>query len=211
VSDLPPTANAGETSTVECEGPDGTPVKLQGSALDELPSRDLSFKWVGPFKEGEGLVYGEAPTVTLPQGANLIDLLVSDEHQTSLPSAITIVVEDTTPPELNVSLSPSVLWPPNHKFIEVSADIEVSDQCNPEVMVKLISIVSNEAEDGLGDGATSPDVQRAELGTDDRTFQLRAERSGTGNGRVYTVTYEVVDLRGNSTRQEANVIVPHNP
>jgi len=77
-------------------------------------------------------------------------------------------------------------------------------------MVRLVSIVSNEPEDGLGDGSTSPDVQGAEFGTDDRTFQLRAERSGPGNGRVYTVTYEALDLNGNINRQEANVIVPNN-
>jgi hypothetical protein len=209
-TDFPPIANAGESSMVECAGPDGTQVRLQGSAHDELPFDDLTFKWVGTFEEGGGVVYGASQTVTLPQGANQLALIVSDEHQNSLPAAITVLVEDTSNPELDVYLSPSVLWPPNHKFVEVSADIEVADLCSHDVYVRLVSIVSNEDEDGRGDGSTSPDIQGAEFGTDDRSFQLRAERSGRGDGRVYTVTYEAEDLRGNITRQEATVTVPHN-
>jgi hypothetical protein len=42
---------------------------------------------------------------------------------------------------------------------------------------------------------------------DDRTFNLRAERSGIGSGRIYTITYEVMDAYGNTTTQSAMVIV----
>jgi endo-1,4-beta-xylanase len=45
-------------------------------------------------------------------------------------------------------------------------------------------------------------------GTDDRTFLLRAERSGRGTGRVYTVTYEAKDATGNTSTGQARVTVP---
>lgn len=70
------------------------------------------------------------------------------------------------------------------------------------------SLCANEADEGLGDGDMPNDVQGATFGTDDREFLLRAERSGLGTGRVYTVTYSVQDGSGNSTVRQATVTVP---
>ena len=44
----------------------------------------------------------------------------------------------------------------------------------------------------------------------ERLRKLRAERSGTGNGRIYTITYMVTDACGNSTTMQVTVSVPHN-
>jgi hypothetical protein len=52
------------------------------------------------------------------------------------------------------------------------------------------------------------DILSAAFNTDDRSFQLRSERSGPGTGRVYTVVYEAADASGNTTRREATVTVP---
>ena len=57
---------------------------------------------------------------------------------------------------------------------------------------------------GNGDGDTVNDI----VIVDDDTFQLRAERAGSGDGRVYTITYEVTDACGNSTLASATVNVP---
>jgi hypothetical protein len=37
---------------------------------------------------------------------------------------------------------------------------------------------------------------------------LRAERSGTGEGRIYTITYKVTDDCGNETFATVTVTVP---
>jgi hypothetical protein len=44
--------------------------------------------------------------------------------------------------------------------------------------------LSNEPDNGLGDGDQPKDIQKANFGTDDRGFELRNERSGTGRGRI---------------------------
>jgi hypothetical protein len=62
----------------------------------------------------------------------------------------------------------------------------------------------------MGDGHTSDDVQGASFGTDDREFLLRAERTGRGTGRIYTVTYEATDASGNLTDATAEVTVSHD-
>jgi hypothetical protein len=118
-------------------------------------------------------------------------------------------VQDITPPTLTVKLSPNSLWPPNHKMKDVTATIVAKDECDPNPQVRLLSIVSNEPDNGLGDGDTAGDVGGAATGTDDRSFQVRAERSGRGNGRIYTVTYEARDVSGNATVRTATVTVAH--
>ncbi len=49
-------------------------------------------------------------------------------------------------------------------------------------------------------------IQDAGVGTTDFEFSLRAERSGTGDGRVYTVTYTATDASGNEASATATVI-----
>lgn len=210
--DLPPSAKVGERLTSECAGPDGTLVKLHGAALDEVPSTRLRFTWTGPFIEGGGIIEGASAAVTLPLGAHLVQLVVSDEHQESPPAFLEASVVDTTPPDLDVVLSPNELWPPNHTLQSIAARIQATDTCSNDVRVRLVSVRSNEPDDALGggDGSTSPDIVGADIGTDDREFFLRAERLGAGAGRVYTVTYEAEDAAGNRTRTEATVRVPHS-
>jgi hypothetical protein len=64
---------------------------------------------------------------------------------------------------------------------------------------------SNEPEDGLGEGDLTPDIL-----IDDDVVHLRAERSGTGEGRTYTVTATVTDLAGNSATAAAICAVRHD-
>jgi hypothetical protein len=113
---------------------------------------------------------------------------------------------DATPPEVNGTLTPGVLWPVNHKYVTVTATVNYSDNADPAPVLDLISVTSNEPDNGLGDGDTENDI----VILDDFTFDLRAERSGTGEGRVYTVTYLVTDACGNSTLASGNVYVPHD-
>ena len=40
--------------------------------------------------------------------------------------------------------------------------------------------------------------------------QLRAEREGNGNGRIYTITTSCTDSGGNSSSQQVEVTVPHD-
>ena len=80
--------------------------------------------------------------------------------------------------------------------------------CDANPAIRLVSITSNEPDNGLGDGDQPQDIQGAAFGTDDREFQLRSERSGPGNGRVYTITYSATDASGNQTLRQTTVTVP---
>jgi uncharacterized protein len=116
------------------------------------------------------------------------------------------VCADIDPPSLTVSASPSVLRPPNHKYVKVTTDVQATDSVDPAPTVSLVSATSSEPDDvpGDADGATTNDVV-----VDGKTsFRLRAERNNNGSGRVYTLTYRAVDACGNSVERAAIVSVP---
>ncbi|WP_248923999.1 OmpL47-type beta-barrel domain-containing protein [Paenibacillus hamazuiensis] len=114
---------------------------------------------------------------------------------------------DKTAPVLQISLDKTELWPPNHQLVPIAATVSASDLLSQVQSIVLTSIVSNEPDDGLGDGATAGDIQGADYGTYDTAFALRAERSGKGGGRIYTVTYTATDKAGNTASASAAVTV----
>jgi len=114
-----------------------------------------------------------------------------------------------SPPEITVTVNPEILWPPNHKMVNIAATVNVEDDFDPNPDWHLLSITSNESEYGPGK-KSYPDIIDAELYTEDTNFHLRAERLGDGTGRIYTITYEAIDESGNSTTAEAYVTVPYN-
>jgi HYR domain-containing protein len=150
----------------------------------------------------------DAPGV-FPMGQTTVTFTAADDSTNAASCASTVSVADTTPPQIQVRVSPATFWPPNHKMIAVTATVTVSDVCDPSVGFELVSITSNEPDNGLGDGDTANDIQDAQVGTADTAFLLRAERSGTGSGRTYTVTYRATDRAGNQATATAMVAVPH--
>ena len=119
-----------------------------------------------------------------------------------------VTVNDTEgPPVGPVSASPNILWSPNHTMNNVALAYEVGvDNCGGGVTCVVSSITSNEPQNGTGDGDTSPDW---EIVSPTRV-RLRAERAGTGTGRVYTITIRCTDGRGNQTFRTTTVTVPHS-
>jgi predicted extracellular nuclease len=107
------------------------------------------------------------------------------------------------PPSATASVTPDVLWPPNHKYVTVTATVDASSDTST---ITLLSVTSNEPDSGLGNGDKANDI----VIIDDFTFKLRAERSGGGDGRIYTITYQVTNVCGNSTIVTTTVTVPHN-
>lgn len=151
---------------------------------------------------------GRADDVVLALGEHVITLKVTDSTGKTSTDEVVVTVVDTRPPVVSLSLTPSRLWPPNHKMVHVTAALTVHE-CGPYT-VSLESVTSSEPDNGLGDGDTSNDIQGVEAGTPDYDFDLRAERAGGGSGRVYTVVYRIVDAGGTETMATARVRVPHD-
>jgi hypothetical protein len=103
---------------------------------------------------------------------------------------------------VDVELSKNVLWPPNHKMVDVTVGYSTTNNCGP--VTCTLSVISNEPVNGTGDGDSAPDWEII----DEHHIRLRAERAGNGSGRVYTITITCGDGSGSSTSTTVNVVVP---
>jgi hypothetical protein len=142
------------------------------------------------------------------KGPNQDAIYAPDAYRSSDHDPVIVGLDtcDEIAPTLEVSVSPDSLWPANHKYVTVKATVVANDDFDPNPTITLVSVTSNEPDNGLGDGDTPNDI----VIVDEYTFKLRAERSGTGEGRIYTITYEVTDACGNVTTMSVAVSVPHN-
>jgi hypothetical protein len=127
------------------------------------------------------------------------------------PMTRTVNVVDSTAPVITLNGNSPVLWPPDHKYQSFSvADfvIAATDSCNTSLGVSSVvisQVTSDELEDSGGDGHTLNDIV---IAADCKSIQLRAERDGGGDGRVYTITFKVTDSSGNVGTATAQVTVP---
>jgi len=197
----PPIANAGPDQTVEQTGPQGAMVTLNGTGSYDPENDTLTYNWTWT----DGSAQGVTPTSLFPAGKTTVTLTVSDGQYTAT-DTVNITVQDTTPPQINATVTPEVLWPPNHKYAEIKANVTAYDIGDPSLEITLVSVTSNEPDNGIGDGNTIYDF----VIVNDFTFNLREERAGTGSGRIYTITYKATDASGNSALASATVTVKHN-
>lgn len=120
--------------------------------------------------------------------------------------SFTVTVNDTEAPVINnISVDPSVLWPANHKMKNVDVSYSSTDNC-PGAVTCTLSVTSNEHVNGMGDGNTGDDWEIV----NNHSVKLRAERSGAGTGRIYTITIRCTDQAGNTGVATTTVTVPHD-
>jgi hypothetical protein len=84
------------------------------------------------------------------------------------------------------------LSPPNHRLVNVSVS-GITDPDGDALRTVVTGVTSDEPTNTKGDGDTPVD---AFLGAADDLVDLRAERTGGGNGRVYIVSFRSEDARG---------------
>jgi hypothetical protein len=124
---------------------------------------------------------------------------------------ITDSASDSTPPVITLHTTEIKLWPPNHRYQNFAVSdfvLSASDSFDASVnlsSVYILNITSDELVKGEGDGNTFKDIV---IGADCKSAQVRSERSSSGDGRVYTITFKVRDASGNSTTATARVVVP---
>jgi hypothetical protein len=105
---------------------------------------------------------------------------------------------------------PALLWPPNHRYHHFALGdcIETVTTCPPGgsgggAAGSIVAICSDEPENTTGDGNTTQDI----VLVDADHFDVRSERRGDSNGRVYTVTFTVAGVPG---LQTCHIGVPHD-
>lgn len=111
---------------------------------------------------------------------------------------------DKTSPTLRLTLDRYIISPANNKMIQIHAIVDAADAGSGIAAIQLTSITSSEPDQTSRSSKKSIDIQNAEYGTYDTTFELRAEIE-TGREREYTITYTAIDKAGNIAEVSAIV------
>jgi sugar lactone lactonase YvrE len=122
-----------------------------------------------------------------------------------------VTVVDTVPPVV-VTKDVAELWPPNHKYHRIELDdciASIQDLCEGPLDIashaQITCCTSDEPDDGTGDDDVAGDC----VIIDSHSVDVRAERIGNSNGRVYTIHYTATDS-SNATEHTCKVGVPHS-
>jgi hypothetical protein len=174
----------------------------------------------GPFSYAWTLdgnpVGGNSPNVTIPTGSlspgsHTVTVTTTGTCGSATQSAILTVNNGT--PVITLSSTSATVWPPNHQYQTFNLTdfvASASSSCDPSVDINDVviqKVSSDEPEDSAtgGDGNTLNDIV---IAANCKSVQLRRERDGGLNGRVYTITFKVTDSFGNSATATVKVNVP---
>jgi streptogramin lyase len=197
----------------ECEGHEWATVNVSWNS-DEPDDSSIT---VEVSSSDDGVIFGPAEVVasgdplTVGDGRYL-KVVVTFERSTAGGSPILydLTIDCNQPPDCSdAAASINTIWPPNHKFVDISV-IGVTDPDGDPITITVDAISQDEPVDTFGDGSFTPDGQG--VGTD--TAEVRAERSGTkkvpGNGRMYHIEFTANDDNGAECVGEVLVGVPHD-
>jgi hypothetical protein len=194
-----------EAPVITLNGPNPMSVECHTSFID--PGATANDSCSGSFAATpSGTVNVNVP------GAYIIIYNATDPSgNPAAPVARTVNVVDTTAPVINLNGAAPVLWSPNHNYVTFSVSdfvTSVTDSCNTSLglsSVVISKVTSDELEDGGGDGSTLNDIV---IAGNCKSVQLRSERDGGADGRVYTIYFTVTDASGNVGTASAMVTVP---
>ncbi|HVQ39609.1 MAG TPA: HYR domain-containing protein [Pyrinomonadaceae bacterium] len=201
---------------------DNTPPTLTVPADSSAPA-DSSCQAAIPNVGDDSTAADNCGAVTITQsplagtlvgpGPHVITVTATDTAGNYTGKNVTFTVIDVTPPTITLNGSVITFWSPNHSYSTVdvaSLVASATDNCDAGVnlgSVYISKVTSDETETGNGNGNTTDDIV---IAADCKSVQLRAERQGGGNGRVYTITFKVVDASGNASTATAKVTVPNS-
>jgi hypothetical protein len=149
--------------------------------------------------DGPTTVNSDAPAV-FPMGTTTVTFTAQDASANPAVATTTVTVADATPPTIaGLMAAPNVLWTPNHKMVPVALSLSASDTCGAAPACGIAAVASNEpVSNPAGDWAVTGPL----------TVNLRAERLGSGSGRVYEITVACTDASGNTWTGTVGVTVP---
>ena len=187
------------------------------SDINPAIDRPIGERFLPPLSHGESSEVSDIELqlpVDLPEGFHHLGACADadgsvaelNEDNNCIANQIVFSLIRNQPPDCtNASPSERYLWPPNHRLVPISI-IGVNDPDGDEVTLSITGITQDEPVNGLGDGDTSPDG----FGVGTAQAEIRVERSGRGNGRVYYISFTADDKKGGTCSGQVIVGVPHD-
>ncbi len=187
-----------------------------GGSVNDYDGDTLTYSWIdsvsGTLVNGTiPAIAGGAPTVLpdtvitggLDLGVHTVTLQVSDGTNTAS-SSVVVEYVDSEAPSIAPVATPNILWPPNDEMTQVLVSANTTDNSGAQPSITVM-LTSNEAQGANIDYS----VENIDQATGIVSLLLRAERSGVGAGREYTVTITATDASSNASSASVVVLVPH--
>jgi hypothetical protein len=190
---------------VECADAAVTAVVLDASASSDPDANIALYGWLRGRRTGALVGFDQRSTVEQALGSQTYVLRVIDALAQADEATTEVTVADRLPPIVSCSVGTPVLNKTDHSLVTVGLMSTAQDRCEGPLPV-TVNVFADEDDDGTGDGNTSPDAVEIDVGT----LQLRAERKGNGDGRVYLIVTEATDGSGNRGFGCCTVGVPHS-
>ena len=202
----PPTADAGPDQEIECTNAVSvTNVVLDGSGSSDLDSNIALYSWLRGSRVGEEVGFDAMSKVEQSLGAETYVLRVIDAFGEADEDTAEVDVVDTIQPVVSCAVATQVVNQTNHNLVNVGLTGTAMDGCEGALPV-TVNVFSDEDDDeNTGDGKHSPDAKDLDVGS----LRLRAERTGSSDGRVYLIVTEATDSSGNRGINCCTVTVPH--
>ena len=229
------TSSVSITDISQAEGDFGESLFVFNVSLDDSDLlEDLTIDWqtingdavaIDDFEAASGTLTFLANTSEITQtisvtvyGDQLVEMNESFNVLLSNPSeflsigksqGIGIILNDDADVELmdcsNAFASPSTLWPPNHKFRTINIE-GITHLQGADFSLTVTGIFQDELVNELGDGSTESDARFLNTAQP----QVRSERSGLGDGRIYELSFSASTVSGDSCEGSVLMGVPHD-
>ncbi len=103
------------------------------------------------------------------------DAYRSSDHD---PVVIGMDICDEIAPELEISLSTDILWPANHKYVDVTATVLATDNFDVAPVVELVSVTSSQDDGGHGEDGENHGEDNEKHGEDGENHGEDDEKHG---------------------------------
>jgi PKD repeat protein len=190
----PPVANPGGPY----QGQAGIPVSFNGLGSVDPGGDPLTFSW--DFGDGNT---GSGPQVMhdfATNGVYQVVLTVSDGVFSDA-AATTVNLSAINPVDCSHAVAfPAQLWPPDHRLVPVDIiGVKGSRQDAVSITVRKVTQSDGDQTTDSADAIITPNGA-----------SVRAERSGNGGGRLYTIWFTATDGHGSSCDGSVQVCVLHD-
>jgi len=194
IDQTPPVASATVTPPANANGWNNGTATVFFSGTDNLSGIDFCFAPIALASEGAGQTV--AGTCTDKAG------------NVSAPATATVNIDKTPPVISGMPAAGCTLWPPNQQMVMVAT--VTAAHALSSLAPGSFTVTGSSNEPPSSTDPKNPDILITPTATGGFTIQLRADRLGSGNGRIYTLNGTAGDLAGNTATTTVTCTVPHD-
>lgn len=180
--------NQDTTLIVSAPGVLGNDSDSDGDTLTAVLGTDVSSGTLALAADGS-FTYTPDPGFV---GVDSFTYTADDGTDASNEVTVSIQIADTEAPTITASVATPILWSPNNKLVDVGFSFNAVD--NSSGVTTSVVVYSDEPA-GSDDDAVG-------------MLQLRAQREGSGDGRVYLIRISATDAFSNTSHSCVTVVVP---